>query len=120
MMFLISEVHPFADGNGRVARVMMNAELIGAGEERIVIPTVYRSNYLSALKALTQTGTPDPLIRTLDYAQRWTAAVEWGELRATRRELDGCNAFLRSGRGGGAGDPAADTIRRLNQRKQHE
>ena len=96
-MFLISEVHPFADGNGRAARVMMNAELIGAGEERIVIPTVYRSNYLAALKALTQTGTPDPLIRTLDYAQRWTGAVEWGELNATRRELDGCNAFLDPG-----------------------
>jgi len=28
MMFLISEVHPFADGNGRAARIMMNAELI--------------------------------------------------------------------------------------------
>ena len=26
--FLISEVHPFADGNGRMARVMMNAELV--------------------------------------------------------------------------------------------
>ena len=97
MMFLISEVHPFADGNGRVARVMMNAELIGAGEERIVIPTVYRNNYLSALKALSQTHTPDPLIRTLDYAQRWTAAVEWDELHATRRELENCNAFLDPG-----------------------
>ena len=97
VMFLVSEVHPFADGNGRAARVMMNAELIGAGEERIVIPTVYRSNYLAALKALTQTGTPDPLIRTLDYAQRWTAAVEWGELSATRRELEACNAFLDPG-----------------------
>lgn len=97
MMFLISEVHPFADGNGRAARVMMNAELIGAGEERIVIPTVYRSNYLAALRALTQTGTRDPLIRTLDYAQRWTAAVEWGELNATRRELAGCNAFIDPG-----------------------
>lgn len=97
MMFLISEVHPFADGNGRVARVMMNAELIGAGEGRIVIPTVYRNNYLSALKALSQTHTPDPLIRTLDYAQRWTASVEWDELLATRRELESCNAFLDPG-----------------------
>ncbi len=30
MMFLVSEVHPFADGNGRVARIMMNAELLAA------------------------------------------------------------------------------------------
>jgi Fic family protein len=70
MMFLVAEVHPFADGNGRTARIMMNAELIAAHEERIVIPTVYRGNYLAALKALSLTGTADPLIRTLDYAQR--------------------------------------------------
>jgi hypothetical protein len=31
MMFLISEVHPFLDGNGRTARVMMNAELVRQG-----------------------------------------------------------------------------------------
>ena len=34
MMFLVAEVHPFADGNGRVARVMMNAELIAGGQQR--------------------------------------------------------------------------------------
>ena len=50
MMFLIAEVHPFADGNGRVARVMMNAELIFNSEMRIIIPTIYRNNYLVALK----------------------------------------------------------------------
>jgi fido (protein-threonine AMPylation protein) len=94
MMFLIAEVHPFADGNGRTARIMMNAELIAAGEERIIIPTVYRLNYLSALKALSQTGHPEALIRTLDYAQRWTGAVQWGELLETRRELENCNAFI--------------------------
>ena len=27
IMFLISQIHPFADGNGRAARIMMNAEL---------------------------------------------------------------------------------------------
>ena len=94
MKFLIAEVHPFADGNGRTARTMMNAELVAAGEERIVVPTVYRANYLSALKALSQTGRPEPLIRMLDYAQRWTAAVDWRSVEETRRQLDACNAFL--------------------------
>ncbi|GAI76162.1 unnamed protein product, partial [marine sediment metagenome] len=28
IMFVISEIHPFLDGNGRIARVMMNAELV--------------------------------------------------------------------------------------------
>jgi Fic family protein len=96
-MFLVAEVHPFADGNGRTARVMMNAELVAAGEERILIPTVYRANYLSALKALSQNGLAEPLIRMLDYAQKWTAAIEWRGIEETHRELDACNAFLDSG-----------------------
>ena len=94
MMFLTAEVHPFADGNGRTARIMMNAELAAVGEERIIVPTVYRANYLSALKALSQTGRPEPIIRMLDYAQRWTAAVDWRSLEEARRELEDCNAFV--------------------------
>ena len=54
MMFLVTEVHPFADGNGRVARIMMNAELAAAQQTRVLIPIVYRSNYLSSLRALRQ------------------------------------------------------------------
>ena len=96
MMFLVSEVHPFADGNGRIARVMMNAELVAGGEERIIIPTVFRGNYLAALRALSRTGRPEPLVRVLDYAQRWTRALDWRSLGVARRELDRCNAFLDS------------------------
>ncbi len=35
MMFLVSEVHPFNDGNGRVARVTMNAELSSQDYQRL-------------------------------------------------------------------------------------
>ena len=94
MMFLVSEVHPFADGNGRIARVMMNAELVSAGEERIIIPTVYRNNYLSALKAFSLNGHPEPLIRTLDFAQKWTGTVDWKDVKITQKLLQDCNAFL--------------------------
>ena len=94
MMFLISEVHPFVDGNGRIARIMMNAELISAGEERIIIPTVFRGNYLSALKALSLNGLAQPLVRTMDFAQRWVTAAQWRDLEGTRVELDGCNAMM--------------------------
>ena len=96
MHFLVSEIHPFTDGNGRIARIMMNAELAAGGEERIIIPTVYRGNYLAAQRALTHNGAPEPLIRTLDYAQRWTAAVDWRTVEATARDLEACNAFLES------------------------
>jgi fido (protein-threonine AMPylation protein) len=33
-MFLISEAHPFNDGNARIARIMMNAELVAGGHSR--------------------------------------------------------------------------------------
>ena len=38
MMFVLSEIHPFDDGNGRIARAFMNAERNGGGERRILIP----------------------------------------------------------------------------------
>ena len=93
MMFLISEVHPFADGNGRAARIMMNAELIATGESRIIVPTVYRNNYLMALKALSQNGIPGALVRTLDFAQRYTLAVDFADLDRARFILDRTHAF---------------------------
>jgi hypothetical protein len=93
MMFLISEVHPFTDGNGRLARIMMNAELVAAGESRIVVPTVYRNNYLMALKALSQNANTGAMVRTLDFAQRYTAAVDFAELNRARFILDRTHAF---------------------------
>jgi fido (protein-threonine AMPylation protein) len=92
--FLISEVHPFADGNGRIARVLMNAELSANGEQRIVIPLVYRGNYLQSLRALSHSGDPTPLIRVLDFAQRYAAAIPWQDLRFAERALDETNAFV--------------------------
>ncbi|MDZ7685393.1 MAG: Fic family protein [Gammaproteobacteria bacterium] len=80
VMTLVSEVHPFVDGNGRIARVMMNAELVSANEERIIIPTSYRADYLGALKALSLNQTFSPLSRMLVYAQRYTHSIAWDDL----------------------------------------
>jgi hypothetical protein len=94
MMFLVSEVHPFADGNGRVARIMMNAELVASAESRIIVPTVFRNNYLAALKALSQNRITGAIIRTLDFAQRYTAAVDFADLDQARLVLDRTHAFI--------------------------
>lgn len=72
LMFLVTDVHPFVDGNGRIARIMMNAELVSAGQSTIIIPTVYREDYLLALRALTRRGRPAPLIEALTRAQRFS------------------------------------------------
>jgi hypothetical protein len=71
----------------------MNAELVAAGENRIIVPTVYRNNYRMALKALSQNGTTGALVRAMDFAQRYTAAVDFGELERARFILDRTHAF---------------------------
>jgi Fic family protein len=92
-MFLVSEVHPFDDGNGRIARVMMNAELVSAAEQRIIIPQVYRNNYLMGLRALSVNRRADALIATLDFAQRYTAAIDYSSFEGARVTLERTNAF---------------------------
>jgi hypothetical protein len=96
MMFLIAEIHPFADGNGRVARIMMNAELVTAGEQRIVVPTIYRANYLGTLKALSNRTSAEALIRTLDFAQRFSLAMDWTDFARAEADLKSAHAFTDS------------------------
>lgn len=93
MMVLVSEVHPFADGNGRIARIMMNAELVARDQERIIIPTAYRTDYLGALRAFSKNGHTDPLIRMLDVAQSYTRRIDWSTLERARAALATTNAF---------------------------
>lgn len=95
MMFLVSEVHPFQDGNGRVARVMMNAELAAAKQVRVLIPIVYRSNYITSLRALSGSAWPEPIIKTLVFAQRYVAAIPWNDIKQARLVLTRTNAFVR-------------------------
>ena len=47
----IASIHPFADGNGRVARLGMNFILLAAGYPPISIPTELRHPYYNALEA---------------------------------------------------------------------
>jgi fido (protein-threonine AMPylation protein) len=93
MTLVVSEVHPFVDGNGRTARIMMNAELVAGGQERIIIPTAYRTDYLGALKAFSHNAETIPLIRMLDYAQRYTHAIDWRTLNGARVMLEESQAF---------------------------
>jgi hypothetical protein len=94
MMFMTSEVHPFLDGNGRISRVMMNAELTHAGEVKIIIPTVFRDDYMLVLRKLTRQGDPEPYIRAMQRIH-WFCAMVYGEDRqAMLNFLTASNAFL--------------------------
>ena len=99
MMFLISEVHPFLDGNGRIARVMMNAELTGAGLAKIIIPTVYREDYLLALRRLTRSGDSTAYVKMLQRAYEFSKELFYLKMEDFENHLMQCNAFLDSADG---------------------
>jgi len=52
--------HPFMDGNGRVARLLMNAALIQDGYMLAVVPPVLRSDYLATIRRYQQGGDEAP------------------------------------------------------------
>jgi hypothetical protein len=93
IMFVISEIHPFLDGNGRIARVMMNAELVKANQTRIIIPTVYRDDYLGALRRLTRNDDPSVYIRMLQRAQEFSATLIANDMEVLENHLTQSNAF---------------------------
>lgn len=97
-MALITECHPFDDGNGRVARLTANAELSAAGQVRIVIPTVYRNNYIVGLNAFSnRAGVGESLDAVLRFAQRWTGAVDWASFDLAGADLEASDAYMDPG-----------------------
>ena len=93
IMFVMSEVHPFLDGNGRIARVMMNAELVKCEQSKIIIPTVFRDDYMGALKKLTRQGNCDTYIKMLQRAHEFSANVNGEDMDVMQQYLSQCNAF---------------------------
>ena len=53
------DVHPFVDGNGRTARLLMNLALIQDGYGIAIIPPVRRGEYIDALRASQRAKKPD-------------------------------------------------------------
>lgn len=94
MMFILSEIHPFLDGNGRLARVMMNAELVKEGQSKIMIPTVFRDDYIGTLKKLTKKGDCTPYINMLQRAQEFSATIYGDNMQEMEQTLTASNAFL--------------------------
>lgn len=93
-MFVVTEVHPFRDGNGRTARLALNCVLSAHGLSRIIIPTIFREDYLLPLKSLSSNQDPVPYLRTMTRAQQWAAAFNYEQPRENlKKQLQSCNAF---------------------------
>ena len=89
MQVLISEIHPFADGNGRLSRIMMNAELVKVGQIKIMVPTVMRDNYLNGLRLLSRDHLFKTYCKVMDQMQAYTLNIDWQDYGAVREKIEG-------------------------------
>jgi Fic family protein len=85
-------IHPFADGNGRTARLLMNLLLLRAGWPPVVIAPEHRPDYLDALELRQTSGTAEPYL----------AFMQARLLESLDRHLDVLERSTRS-----SGDPSA-------------
>lgn len=63
--FRFVEIHPFIDGNGRTARLLMNLVLLGHGYPIAIIKTEEREAYMKAIGDGTLTGNLDNFYRII-------------------------------------------------------
>lgn len=94
--FVLAEVHPFTDGNGRLSRLLMNAELSRVGACRVIIPTLYHPQYIDCLKVLTNNNDPAPFIKAISTMARWCARFSYADLPGLLKAMTACHAFEES------------------------
>lgn len=73
--WLVGYVHPFPDGNGRVARFVMNALLAAGGYPWTIIQVDDRDEYLAALETASVASDPRPFARFIAKQMRRTRAL---------------------------------------------
>jgi Fic family protein len=80
--WLFGYIHPYPDGNGRIARFLMNAMLASGGYSWTVIRVEDREAYMKALESASVENDIGPF--TTFIAERVKAAMEQSEKGAKR------------------------------------
>ena len=68
--FFFVYIHPYMDGNGRLARFLMNAMLVTGGYVWTIIPVQHRRAYMQALERASSYGEIEPLARLVAQLTR--------------------------------------------------
>ena len=71
------KIHPFVDGNGRSARLLLNLELMKAGFPAIVLPVERRLAYYSALDTAHVEGNEAPFLELIAECVKEGFAPYW-------------------------------------------
>lgn len=92
--YALVRIHPFADGNGRVSRIVASIPLLRATSTPLVVPADRRDRYLAALRAVDD-GRPEVFVRFIadesTSTLRLLAAL--GRERAARAGIDPSSAL---------------------------
>jgi hypothetical protein len=59
----------------------------------MIIPTVFREDYLGALRRLSRQDDPSVLIKALRYAQEWTSRIDFTDLESAKEQMAATHAF---------------------------
>ena len=71
------KIHPFVDGNGRTARLLLNLELLKAGFPAVVLPVERRLTYYEALDRAHVEGDLEPFLELVAECVREGFAPYW-------------------------------------------
>ena len=93
MHFVITQVHPFDDGNGRLARLFLSAELVSADESKIIIPNVKRDDYINGLRLANREEDFRTMLKVITQLYRYTAALPWRDYNELVDTLKEHHAF---------------------------
>ena len=72
----------------------MNAELVSANQSKIIIPNVFREDYILTLRTLARQNDPEPYIRMLSRAHEFSSTIFGGNMDKIQIKLEQSNAFL--------------------------
>ena len=70
--WLFGYIHPYPDGNGRMARFLMNAMLASGGYPWTVVRVEDRASYLAALEAASVQLDVGPFARFISERVAWS------------------------------------------------
>jgi Fic family protein len=70
--WLFGYIHPYPDGNGRMARFLMNAMLASGGYHWTVIRVEDREKYLKALESASAQGDMEPFASFIAERVQWS------------------------------------------------